>query len=180
MYKLSWMNILEKVPVYMTVESFHGVSASVYSQLSHWGRYKWPLFSRRHCICISLNENVWILTKTSLTFLPKDPINDIPALLQIMAWRRLGDEPLSKPMLVRLRTHVSVTLPQWVNTRETELNDAEANMYGIKKPNSYPYLCIQVFPRILRTQTISWPMQDGWYVPREHFACQWQRLAIVV
>ena len=30
----------------------------------------------------------------------KGPINDIPALFQIMPWRRTGDKPLSEPMMV--------------------------------------------------------------------------------
>ena len=47
---------------------------------------------------ILLNENVQILIKISLTFVPKAPINNIPALVQIMAWRRPGDKPLSEPM----------------------------------------------------------------------------------
>ena len=34
---------------------------------------------------IFLNENVIILIKISLKFVPKDPINNIPALVQIMA-----------------------------------------------------------------------------------------------
>ena len=34
------------------------------------------------------NENVWISIKTSLKFVPKCPINNIPTLVQIMAWRR--------------------------------------------------------------------------------------------
>ena len=64
--------------------------------------------------CILLNENVWITIKNSLKFLPKGPINNIPALVQIMAWRRPGDKPLSEPMLVSLPMHICVTLPQWV------------------------------------------------------------------
>ena len=63
---------------------------------------------------IFLNENVQILIKISLTFVPKAPINNIPALVQIMAWRRPGDKPLSEPMIVRLLTHICVTRPQWV------------------------------------------------------------------
>ena len=39
---------------------------------------------------IFLYENVWILTEISLKFVPKGPINNIPALVQIMAWRRPG------------------------------------------------------------------------------------------
>ena len=66
---------------------------------------------------IFLNENVRLSIKISLKFVPKGPINKIPALLQIMAWRRPGDKPLSEPMMVRLLTHICVTRPQWVNTR---------------------------------------------------------------
>ena len=36
------------------------------------------------------------------------------ALVQIMAWRRLGDKQLSDPMMVRFLTHICVTRPQWV------------------------------------------------------------------
>ena len=36
--------------------------------------------------CIFLNENVWISVKISLNFVPKGPINNILALVQIMAW----------------------------------------------------------------------------------------------
>ena len=40
----------------------------------------------------------------------------IPSLVQIMAWRRPGDKPLSEPMMVSLLTHICVTGPQWVNS----------------------------------------------------------------
>ena len=63
---------------------------------------------------IFFNENVWISIKISLKFVPKGPINNIPALVQIMAWRRSGDKPLSEPMVVSLPTHICVTRPQWV------------------------------------------------------------------
>ena len=64
--------------------------------------------------CIFLNENVWIPIKISLKFVPKSPINNIPALVEIMAWRRPGDKLLSQPMMVSLLTHICVTRPQWV------------------------------------------------------------------
>ena len=35
----------------------------------------------------------------SLEFVPKGRINNIPALVKIMAWRRSGDKPLSEPMM---------------------------------------------------------------------------------
>ena len=64
--------------------------------------------------CIFLNKNVWIPIKISLQFVPKGPINNNPALVQIMAWRRPGGKPLSEPMTVSFLTHICVTRPQWV------------------------------------------------------------------
>ena len=65
---------------------------------------------------IFFNANIWILIKIILKFVPKGPIDNIPALVQIMAWRRSGDKPLSESMMVSLPTHICVTGPQWVNT----------------------------------------------------------------
>ena len=45
---------------------------------------------------IFLNGNVKFSIKISLKFVPKGQINNIPALVQIMAWRRPGDKPLSE------------------------------------------------------------------------------------
>ena len=50
---------------------------------------------------ISVNEKFCILIKISLKFVSKGPIDYNPALVQIMAWRRIGDKPLSEPMLIR-------------------------------------------------------------------------------
>ena len=78
-----------------------------------------PRPNRRHFAddifkCIFENENEWISHRISLKFVPKVRINNIPALVQIMAWRRPGDKPLSKPMMLSLLTHICVTRPQWV------------------------------------------------------------------
>ena len=85
--------------------------------LTHWGRDE----NGRHFAdaifkCIFLNENIWIPIKISLKFVPKGLINNIPALVQIMAWRRPGDKPLSEPMIVRLPTHICITRPRWVKS----------------------------------------------------------------
>ena len=70
--------------------------------------------------CIFLNENVWIVVKISLKFVPKGPINNIPALVQIMAWGRPGDMPLSEPRMISLPTHRCVTGPQWVKVMPSD------------------------------------------------------------
>ena len=64
--------------------------------------------------CIFVNENVRILIKISLKFAPKDPIYNMPALVQIMAWRRPGK-------LVYWRLHASLGL--------NELTDCALEMF---------------------------------------------------
>ena len=86
---------------------------------SHYVNTLRPRRNRRHFPddifkCIFFNEDVWISIKISLNFVPMGPVNNIPALVQIMAWRQAGDNPLSEPMLVRSLTHICVTRPQWV------------------------------------------------------------------
>ena len=49
-----------------------------------------------------VNEDIQIPTNISLKFVPKGQINNIPALVQIMAWRQSGDKPLSNAMIVNL------------------------------------------------------------------------------
>ena len=59
---------------------------------------------------IFFNENVWISIKISLKFVPKDPINNISTLVQIMVWRCSGDKPLSEPMMVSWRIYAPLGL----------------------------------------------------------------------
>ena len=64
-----------------------------------------------------LDKNVSILINISLKSVPKGQIDNIPALVQIMAWRRLCANSLSDSMVVSLLTHICVTRSQWVNSR---------------------------------------------------------------
>ena len=66
---------------------------------------------------VFMNENIRISINFSLKFVPKCLINNIPALVQIIAWRRPGDKPLSDPRMENLPTHICVTRPQWVKNR---------------------------------------------------------------
>ena len=56
-----------------------------------------------------------------LKFLPKRRVNNIPALVQMMAWRRLGDKPLLEPMMASLPTHICVSRPQWIIVLTTNM-----------------------------------------------------------
>ena len=104
-------------------------------------------------------ENVWIWIKISLECVPKVRINNIPSLVQIMAWRRIGDKPLSEPMMLNLLTHICVTRPQRVN--ESALFYIMAWRRTGRKPLSEPMMTwipdaymrhLAVFPFIMYTQ----------------------------
>ena len=48
---------------------------------------------------ISVNYNSGIYNQISLKFVPKSPINNNPALRQIMPWHKTGDKPSPNPMM---------------------------------------------------------------------------------
>ena len=109
------VNLPEELKNYMVTSicSSHGSTVlavtckyqRICSRLRQNGRKYCDIFK-----CIFLNENVWILLKISLKFVPNGPINNITALVLILAWHQLGEKPLSEPMRVSLLTHIYVSL----------------------------------------------------------------------
>ena len=67
--------------------------------------------------CIFLNQNVRIPIKMSLKFVLKGSVNNIPALVQIMAWSRSGDKPSTEPVMVSLPSHIC-DLTHWGLTNQ--------------------------------------------------------------
>ena len=63
---------------------------------------------------IFFDENVWISLKISLKCVPRVQINNIAALVQIIAWHRPDDKPLSEPMMFSSLMHIYIIRPQWV------------------------------------------------------------------
>ena len=51
--------------------------------------------------CIFVNENDTIPIQISLISVPRSPIDNKPALVEVMAWRRPGAKPLSEPMPIQ-------------------------------------------------------------------------------
>ena len=51
--------------------------------------------------CIFVNENDRIPIQISLKLVPRSPIDNNLALVQVMAWRRTGAKPLPEPMLTQ-------------------------------------------------------------------------------
>ena len=90
--------------------------------LTHWGPDKMAAIFQKIFQINFLIGNVWISIRISLKFVPKGPIDNIPALVQIMAWRRPGDKPLSESIMVSLLTHICFNRPQWVKASSHHLN----------------------------------------------------------
>ena len=59
---------------------------------------KWPPFCRQHFQMHFHEWKVCISILISLRFVPKGPIDNKSALVQVMAWHQKGDTPLSEPM----------------------------------------------------------------------------------
>ena len=74
------------------------------SKLTHWG------WDKMAVIFHMTLENVRISNKILLKFVPMGLINNIPALVQIMAWRRTGNKPyLNRWWLVYWHIYAALT-----------------------------------------------------------------------
>ena len=97
--------------------------------------------------------------KISVKFVPKGPFNNIPALVQKMAWCRQGNKPLSEPLMVSLLTHICVTRPKWVKSIGMHLNPFSVEklvMSMIKMYQEITIFTIRItFPRYLWVNTLS-------------------------
>ena len=109
--------------------------------------------------CIFLNEDIWISLKISLKFVPEVRINNIPALVQIMAWRRSGDKPLSGTMMVSLLTHMCVTRPQWVNK---QVNPSLSGQNGGRHFTDGIFRCIFVNEKFCLLIKIQMTINQHW------------------
>ena len=121
--------------------------------LAHWGRVKMAAICADDILkCIFLNKK-WISIKISLKCIPKGPIDNMTALVQIMAWRRT-DHYLNQ-WWPRLPIHMCVTRPQWVNRWVVK------SLYGLNPPCLNDVFAPKLVPyqmhdsRVCRTSSIS-------------------------
>ena len=59
------------------------------------------IFADDNFKCIFFNGNDRILIGISLKFVPRSPVGNKPALVQVMAWCQTGDKPLPEPMFIQ-------------------------------------------------------------------------------
>ena len=117
-----------------------------------------------------LNENVSVSIRIPLKFVPKGPIHNIPALVQIMAWRWPGDKSFSEPMMVSLLTHISVTRPQWVSSRTISFVHDWIIYFRIVRIFSQSRSVIlpcsmQNFKAIKQIKWVLWTNEISWNLP---------------
>ena len=116
-FKIPWIEISSKyMETRMTYVvcmelSFYQIRSTPFSFHTE-AETRWPTFRRQHFQRHFFNEDILISIDISLKFVSKDQINNILALVQIMAWHRRGEKPLSGPMMIIFPTHVCVTRPQ--------------------------------------------------------------------
>ena len=93
----------------------------------HWGRDKMATFHRWHFQMHFLESKfIDFDFEVLLKFVPKGLINNVPALVQVMAWRWTGVKPLCELMMVRLLTYIyaSLGLNECWSCISTDLNIA--------------------------------------------------------
>ena len=107
---------------------------------------------------IFINEHVRISINISLKFAPKGLINNIPALVQIMAWRRPGDKPLSEPMITGARLDArtyTFAHPIWRTTNAARKQGAISPILPVF---CRYYLCDAI---MLIKLSMAWPWVTG-------------------
>ena len=104
--------------------------------------------------------------KISLKFITKGLINDIPGLVQIVAWRQPGDNPLSEPMNIR------IIRPQWVQITPTSTSGFPSKVITIRpvmRMDSYTersYVCMSI--RIYQDFFSVQERQSMWVMTERH------------
>ena len=85
---------------------------------------------------VFFNVNIRILIEISLKFVPKGLIENKPALVYMVVWRRIGDKPLPKPMLT-----------QFTDAYMWHTGDELKDLRDISLLNEYTYEWIFVLKR---------------------------------
>ena len=100
----------------------YGFTRQHWVKLTHWGRDKMATnFLTTFSNAFSQMKIYKFWLRVHWSFFPRVQLNNIPALFQIMACRRPGDNPLTQPMMINL------LLPQWINLTDPEIEIFWAN-----------------------------------------------------
>ena len=105
---LTWLtqcivHAINRITMINVIPSGYPVINTTHAPLTLWGHLR-PRQNGHHfpddiLKLIFVNEKAWISIKISLKLVPRGQINNIPALVQIMAWHRPGGKLLSEPFI---------------------------------------------------------------------------------
>ena len=90
---LKYKNVFVFSP-FLNVEMVHVLKSSPLDKMAH-------ILADDYFGWIFLNENDITPIRISLKYVPRSPIDNKPAMVQVMAWRRTGDKPLPETMLTQ-------------------------------------------------------------------------------
>ena len=146
------MNSVVHISKIMSVQSYSRFH-HFWMCLTHWGQNKnggqftiifKPIYS---------NEKKIYLIQISLKYFPKVPINNMPILVQIMAWCQPGYNPPSEPIMVSLLIHIYVTRPQWVNPESYYQSDVFLSFVWTCQESLIPLCKLEVHSTVLRQRS---------------------------
>ena len=103
-----WWELQNKFKTLLNLYQQNNIDILVFQVDTLRPRRNRRLFANNIFKCILLNENILISIKISLKFIPKGTINNIPALVQIMAWHQPGDKPYASLGLNELTNELSL------------------------------------------------------------------------
>ena len=92
--------------------------------------------------CIVFNQNVWLLIKISLKFVPKGLIDNESALVWVMAWHLQGTNHYPNISWPSSMTHICVIRPQWVKSAKFGKKKKIPIIPEAKKINNFPVVKI--------------------------------------
>ena len=115
---------------------------------------KWPPLWQTTISNAFSSIPIWISQK----FVPRAPVDNKPALVQIMAWCWTADKPLPELMLTNSLTHIFGTRGRWVNRKNLPL----ANNYDEDSWNGWKNLCHHDDCRCPGAKQVSNHQQSPW------------------
>ena len=108
--------------------------------------------------CIFLNENHRIPIRISLKFVPKSPIDNKQALVQVMAWRRTGDITWTNADPIHWRIYAALGWDELIYSTSTwrSRND-KLSQYYVKSYND-----VIITPRVFCVP--AWTEMEMWSI----------------
>ena len=108
--------------------------------------------------CIFLNEKSWFSTRISSKYASPGLIDNGPALVEIMAWYRMGVKPLFEPMVVYY-THYDDVMMSAIASQITTLTIVYSTVYSGEDQRKYQSSASLAFVQEIRRWPVNSPLK---------------------